>query len=426
MSVLRYKYRKAPVQPELTNQKEKSSLSAAKKVKPVEEDPYADIPKVSHHQTIYLATHTQQKRVELFVTSDEEAYRRKQYPTIEERVAQQKQWASTQLKEAKMASERAAIKKMMDMKLRQAQKETDATNIDDGSTKEKVMAASTDDIVDELAKIPEDPNQHGPRGPQSSLEDLVEENAGLEDDAEEYLAELLDIKERKLTGTRNTTVYHREISKWERRRFAFRVACGLLGRRSREITEVTPWLLIGRKENATDLQLLLRLNITHILNVSSELPMAYPNHFIYQKIPVKDSIEADIAVHFSTIINFIKRVEDCEGRLLVHCTVGASRAPTAVIAYLVIVKRIPLVDAYGLIYALRPLMQPNRHFLYELAMLETQLGEGCSVFYHPDWRFYEFNLFRAERVEERDSVGSFKAASMLLQQTTAAEEDGDG
>lgn len=117
------------------------------------------------------------------------------------------------------------------------------------------------------------------------------------------------------------------------------------------------------------------------------------------------SIEADIGKYFKRIVAFISRAEKCKGRvrspgkgrkwiyfdrssfifspsfafsvclclsqILVHCTAGSSRAPTAVISYLVIAKKIPLVDAYKYVRTLRPLTNPNNKFLLQLALLEV-------------------------------------------------------
>ena len=99
--------------------------------------------------------------------------------------------------------------------------------------------------------------------------------------------------------------------------------------------------------------------------------------------------------------------------MLVHCTAGASRAPTIVLAYLVYVKKIPLVDAYKYLCAVRPVVMPNKHFLFQLAMLEAQVGEGCSVYFHPEWRFYEFNTFRAEGVDARPAIGIYNTVVKL-------------
>ena len=61
-------------------------------------------------------------------------------------------------------------------------------------------------------------------------------------------------------------------------------------------------------------------------------------------------------------------------QILVHCTAGASRAPSAVMAYLVAARMIPLVDAFEYVRALRPLTSPNNRFLLQLALLEVSEG----------------------------------------------------
>jgi hypothetical protein len=132
---------------------------------------------------------------------------------------------------------------------------------------------------------------------------------------EDFAAELLDIKERKLLASRDTLQYHREWTLWERRKLALRVQYGWMGKRDRDLTEVLPWLLLGRREMSTNQATLLQMGVTHILNMTSDLPCIFPNTFIYQRVPIKDSMKADIAQYFPTIINFIKRVEKCKGRV---------------------------------------------------------------------------------------------------------------
>ena len=61
----------------------------------------------------------------------------------------------------------------------------------------------------------------------------------------------------------------------------------------------------------------------------------------------------------------------CFFQLLVHCTIGASRAPSAVMAYLVYARGVTLADAYNYLLTLRPLIMPNQHFLCELAKFEV-------------------------------------------------------
>lgn len=83
------------------------------------------------------------------------------------------------------------------------------------------------------------------------------------------------------------------------------------------------------------------------------------------------------------------------------------------LAFLVFSKKLSLLDAYTYLTALRPLVAPNKHFLFQLAMLEVQYGDGCSVYFHKDWRFYEFNTFRAVGVEARKGVGLYRTALKL-------------
>jgi hypothetical protein len=41
------------------------------------------------------------------------------------------------------------------------------------------------------------------------------------------------------------------------------------------------------------------------------------------------------------------------------------------------------------------------------------MGQGCSVLYHPDWRFFEFNVFRNSGVARRHSIGLYRTVMTL-------------
>lgn len=269
---------------------------------------------MSNEQTIFLSTHTQIKRVEVLVSSNEEEYRKKYYPTIEERIAKQKEWARMQLREAKLLSEREALKKSMEEKVIAERKRMEAV---EAARKEgRILQEEPVELVESDPMIPVEPL--GPGG--MPLPDASAEEDGNVDEiadavSAEFAEELLDIKERKLLASRNTLQYHREWSKWERHKQAFKVHYNWLGKRDRDLTEVLPWLLLGRREVSANQSLLLKLGVTHILNMTSDLPCLFVNTFIYQRVPIKDNIQTDISAHFSTIINFIKRVEKCKGRV---------------------------------------------------------------------------------------------------------------
>jgi len=408
---VRIKYRPAAIQPEFTESKENVSLSVAKKVKPVPEDPYADIPKVSNDPIVFLASHTQIKRVEVLIASDEEVYRKKHYPTIEERVKQQKEWARLQLRDAKLKSEREAMKQQMEKQALQARLQLEAVkaNKKDGTPIPEDLDVTVDPMIpDNPATVGGLPLGEGP-------------DEGADEDAmgemnEEYMNEIMDIKEKKLLASKNNQIYHEQLSSWQIRKKTIAIQMGWLGKNNRDVSEVLPWLLLGRREISANITQLNKLNVTHILNMTKELPNAYPNSFLYERVPIKDNNDADIAAYFPKIVNFLRRVEKCKGRVLVHCTAGASRAPTAVMAYFVYMKGIPLVDAYYWIRMYRPLIMPNQRFLLDLAKLECDLGEGCSVYYDREWAFYDFNAYRgANPQRERRSFGTYQTVRALHQ-----------
>lgn len=263
----------------------------------IEEDPYSHIGGIKHDEICFLATHTQRKRVEVYVSSDEEKYRVQHYPTIQERIQAQKDWAKTQLAEAKVAYEREALKKLMDDQLVKARREaaTAAAKRDD-------TAADGEDSLGELAVDEEE-------------EDEQQEDTGANQTDASYMRELVGIKERKLLVTRNTAVYHAELSPYQARKLAFRLYMGWTGKRDKTLTVVLPWLLLGRRETSQSMPLLLKLGVTHILNVTHDQPNRFGNHFVYQRIAVKDSVEADLGSRFSAAIAFMKRAEDCKGRV---------------------------------------------------------------------------------------------------------------
>lgn len=97
------------------------------------------------------------------------------------------------------------------------------------------------------------------------------------------------------------------------------------------------------------------------------------------RVPIDDDESADAGFYFDEVVRFIQRVEQCKGKIFVHCVAGASRAPTMVMAYLVMMKNITLWDAFNFIRARRSIVFPNSHFLYQLALYEvSRIVDKCE------------------------------------------------
>lgn len=220
------------------------------------------------------------------------------------------------------------------------------------------------------------------------------------------------IKEKKFIALRDTKSYHRPISNLSRYKLIWDVYVGAKNR-ERKFTEIMPWIVIGQGVVADDMYFLIKMGITHVLNVTTDMPNKHPDAFIYLKIPVRDEFEEDLGVHFDKIIAWLKNCEEKKGKVYIHCSAGASRAPATAMAFLIAERKIPLADAFNYLQARRPLINVNKHFLFQLAELEVKVLGGTSVSQHMYWEFYEYNILRAEDYEKIPVMGLMKTTSIL-------------
>lgn len=95
---------------------------------------------------------------------------------------------------------------------------------------------------------------------------------------------------------------------------------------------------------ANDLDRLQNIGITHIVNLSS-----YENNFHgsfeYLRIPVEDIPTEDLSPYFDESLKFIEEALAGNGRVLVNCNAGQSRAGTIVILCIMKTKDMSFEDA---------------------------------------------------------------------------------
>jgi predicted protein tyrosine phosphatase len=180
----------------------------------------------------------------------------------------------------------------------------------------------------------------------------------------------LEIKEKKFTSKRNSALCHLPIPRFRRVWRALWLASGW-SYKNNPFDQVLPWMFLGRGDLAGNSQFLEKNGFTHILNLTKSIANAHPSKFVYKRIPIDDKDTEDASAHFRAIIDFIRRVALCKGKIYIHCTVGASRAPMAVMLYFVVVRKISLVDIYHYLQAIRPVVGPNKHFLFQLSEIEV-------------------------------------------------------
>lgn len=72
-----------------------------------------------------------------------------------------------------------------------------------------------------------------------------------------------------------------------------------------EPVDIMPYLYLGSEVHASRIDLLQRLGITSIMNISRNIPNYFQDSFEYKNIPVDDTYNADIESWFEETAQFI-------------------------------------------------------------------------------------------------------------------------
>ncbi|KAM6951672.1 LOW QUALITY PROTEIN: dual specificity phosphatase 29-like [Aplochiton taeniatus] len=178
------------------------------------------------------------------------------------------------------------------------------------------------------------------------------------------------------------------------------------------VNEVWPNVYIGDEQTAKDKYNLKTLGITHILNaaegtwnnVDTGADYYSDMDMVYYGVVAEDVATFDLSQYFFSAAEFIEQTlknpesktsrvqhslaEQCvlmvlfftrglflsTDMLLVHCVMGRSRSATLFLAYLMICKKMTVVDAIDHVKQRRRII-PNWGFLKQLRQLDTYLLE---------------------------------------------------
>lgn len=153
-----------------------------------------------------------------------------------------------------------------------------------------------------------------------------------------------------------------------------------------EMNQIIPRLFLSDDMAARNRALLDKNKITHILNLTVNIPNKYEPEITYMKLIIFDFESQDISQYFAESFEFIDNaLTQCEhNSVLVHCNAGISRSSSFIIAYL-LQKRIFIKykDAYKHVKKCRPVISPNRGFEKQLLNLEQRIRKKkttkCSI-----------------------------------------------
>uniref|UniRef100_A0A671SC13 protein-tyrosine-phosphatase n=1 Tax=Sinocyclocheilus anshuiensis TaxID=1608454 RepID=A0A671SC13_9TELE len=146
------------------------------------------------------------------------------------------------------------------------------------------------------------------------------------------------------------------------------------------ISPILPFLFLGNERDAQDLDLLLRLNIGFVVNVTTHLPLYHLDTGLvrYKRLPATDNSKQNLQQYFEEVFEFIEEAHQCGRGVLVHCQAGVSRSATIVIAYLMKHTLMTMTDAYKYVWGRRPIVSPNLNFMGQLLAFERDLNSGVT------------------------------------------------
>jgi len=135
------------------------------------------------------------------------------------------------------------------------------------------------------------------------------------------------------------------------------------------ITKITDQLYLGQGRTTGHGDLLSQIGITHILSVGrTPHPSIGEWPFIrLELIGVMDHNDYDIASHFPKAFAFLREAIRTGGKVMVHCEMSISRAPTVMTAFLRANGYFnSLQEAFDYVKHQRPWVNPNQGFCRQL------------------------------------------------------------
>ena len=134
-------------------------------------------------------------------------------------------------------------------------------------------------------------------------------------------------------------------------------------------------LFLGCYEDSLNQAKLTELGVTHIINVTADLPNSFEGHpgRTYMRIPVNDTFAQQISDYFAPALAFIDAAHASGGVVFVHCMAGISRSATVILAYLMTKTGLTCEEALASLREKRSIVSPNLDFMGALMRLEKQL-----------------------------------------------------
>jgi hypothetical protein len=160
-------------------------------------------------------------------------------------------------------------------------------------------------------------------------------------------------------------------------------------------TQISERIWFGGEKVVRDKQFITGAQITHVLNISGDIPHCYSGVAFF-RVPINDSIGEDVLRGPNWLdrgLRFLNAAlsSHSRARVLVHCAHGISLAPAFVIAFLMRTEKLSVKDALAKVRALQPVVSPGLGLIEQLLEREREWGLAespsvnlCQYMHHSD------------------------------------------
>jgi dual specificity MAP kinase phosphatase len=84
--------------------------------------------------------------------------------------------------------------------------------------------------------------------------------------------------------------------------------------------EILPFLFLGNESHCASREVLEKLGVTAVMNVSKTINNHFQGSFLYKNVPVDDSYNADISRWFRVAVDFIGKLNEQAGPIFARKT----------------------------------------------------------------------------------------------------------
>jgi len=139
-------------------------------------------------------------------------------------------------------------------------------------------------------------------------------------------------------------------------------------------SEVLPdFLFLGDQHNSSNRRQFEQLGIRRVVNCAKEMSNPFEDMCQYVRLNLDDTLSQPLRPVLEQACDFLAEAERQNEKTLVHCAFGQSRSASTVLAYLIKSRRLPLETALRQLKACKEDINPNQHFLEELAKWEHSI-----------------------------------------------------